>query len=562
MSELLDHLNKRHSALTLEQSSFIDHWKDLQTYEMPRRGRFLSTDRNKGDKRYGNIYDNTALLALRVLASGMMAGLTSPARPWFRLGTPDPGLMKFGPVKEWLELVERMMRDIFTQSNLYNVLPATYAELGGFATGAFLVAADFDDVIRCYPYTVGEYKIATNDKGFVDTIYNDMPLTVGQIVQKFGLDNVGSATKNAYDKGNTEEWKVVRHAIEPNDKRIPSMKDAQNMPWRSVYWEAGDTTTREPLLVSGYNSFPCMVPRWHVLAGDVYGTQCPGMDALGDTKQLQIMTKRKGQGLDKVVNPPLLAPSSLRNKRVSSLPGDLTFDDTQTGMVGLRPLYEVNFPFREVTEDIIDVRTRIDKAHYVDLFMMLSQSTRREITAREIEEKHEEKLLMLGPVLERLNDELLDPLIDRTFELMVEAGVVPDAPPELEGVELKVEYISILAQAQKAVGVSGINALMQYVGGVAQMHPAVVDKIDFETSVDIVAEMHGVPPKIVRDDDGVEEVREDRRQTEQMQTALASAAQAAPIAKDLSQADTEGKNLLTDLQEATSGAGAGAGGQQ
>jgi len=529
-----------------ERSTFFGHWEELSDYIMPRRGRFLTSKSNDGSKKNNKIIDSTGSMAVRTLSAGMMSGITSPARPWFRLATPESALMEQSDVKQWLFSVEKTMRDIFSRSNLYNSLQTVYEELAVFGTGALLISEDFDDVIRCYPFTVGEYGIAQSHRLQVDTFYREFNMTVAQVVEQFGLDKCSDAVQTMFKNGQLDKWVEILHVIEPNSVREYSKKDNLNMPFHSCYVEKASKNERK-LLESGYEEFPVLAPRWHVTGVDIYG-RSPGMDVLGDVKALQIEQKRKAQGIDKMVNPPLQAPSSLRGQSASVLPGGVTYVDTMQGnQGGFRPTYEVNPRLAELQQDIQETQYRIQQGFYSDLFQMMMNSDRRQITAREIDERHEEKLLMLGPVLERLHTELLNPLIDRTFNIMARNELLPPAPEELAGVTLKVEYISVMAQAQKAIGTGAIERLAGFIGNMAAAKPEVLDKFDADQSVDEYAEMLGVPPKIVVPDDVVQQIREQREQMQQQQMAMEQAQMGAQAAKVMSDADTEGNNVLTDI---------------
>lgn len=546
---------RRLSALKAERDGggWLSHWRELSDYVLPRRGQFLVTDRNKGDKRNAKIIDNTATLAARTLASGMMAGITSPARPWFRLTTPDPEMKEFGPVKVWLHDVETRMREVFARSNVYNALPTLYGELGVFGTGAIFVQDDFEDVIRVHPYTVGEYYLANSARLAVDTLYREFSLSVAQAVEQFvrqphgAMDwsRVSSAVKALYEAGSYDEWVEFVHVIEPNPDRIPGMEDAKNMPWRSVYYEKGADHGRLAR-VGGFKQFPVMAPRWDLMGQDVYG-RSPGMDCLGDVKALQVMQKEKAKAVQKMVTPPMVGGAALKNAVISALPGGVTFVDGTEPVKQLAPLYQVNPQIQHLLMDIDDHRKRIDKAFFADLFMMVSQMERAQITAYEIQVRQEEKLLMLGPVLERLHDELLDPLIDRTFAIMQDKGLLPPPPEELSGADLRIEYISVLAQAQKAVATSGVERFAGFVGNLAAVKPDVLDKFDTDQAVDEYADALGVSPRIVRSDDDVAKVRGARAQQEQQAQAAQMAQMAAQGAETLSKTDVRGDNALTRM---------------
>jgi hypothetical protein len=561
--------NRLRAQLLNERSSFESHWRELADYIYPRRPRFFTSDVNRGDRRSQKILDSTAGLAARTLRSGMMSGVTSPARPWFRLTTPDPDLAEFGAVKEWLHIVTQRMTTVYLRSNIYNVLPIVYGDLGVFGTSPLLVDEDFEETLRGYPFPVGSYCLANDARLKVKVFTRDFRLTVRQIVQMFGQKkdsgsvdwtNISSYVKNLWDQGQTEAWVDLCHVIKPNDDYDATRLHSKFKKFSSSYFELGSGSAsssnylRSPegdvfLRESGYDYFPVLAPRWEITGEDVYGTTCPGMEALPDIKQLQLGEKRSLQAIEKMVNPPMVGPTHLRNQKTSILPGDITYSDEREGQRGFRPAHEVNFRIQELEMKQEQVRTRIKRSFFEDLFLMLANSDRREITAREIDERHEEKLLALGPVLEQLNQDLLDPLIDVTFDIMVKRDQIPPAPEELHGVPLKVEYLSVMAQAQKLIGISGVERFTGFLGQTAQatQNPALLDKLDGDQLVDVVGDMYSVPPGIIRTDDKVQAIRQQRAQAQQQQAQAQMIQQGASAAKDLSQSDLEGDNALNRL---------------
>ena len=528
--------NKRLKALEQERSSWVEHWRDISDVLQPVRGRFLLSDRNKGERRHNKIVDSTGTRAARILAAGLMAGMTSPARPWFRLAVADPEAMENANVKGWLADTTQLMRDIFARSNIYRALHSMYEELGSFGTAGSLLDDDFDNVIRGHTLTVGEYYLAQGHTHEVNTLYREFEMTVGQIVEKFGLENVSNAVKTAYDRGEYDAWRPVVHAIEPRVERDPSKRDAKNMPFKSVYFEKG-CNERKFLRESGYFEFRALAPRWSVIGGDVYGWG-PGMEALGDIEQLQRNQVMKGKAIDYQADPPLQIPTSLKGAE-DTLPGGVSYyNDTAGPSSGIRTAFEVNLDINSVREDIMDVRDRINAAFYADLFLMITQlQTQR--TATEIAAREEEKLLMLGPVLERLHNEMLDPLIDITFNKALRAGILPPAPDELQGMDLKVEYVSMLAQAQRAVGLGAVDRLLGTVGSVAQFKPEALDKLNVDDMIDGYADMLGVDPDYIVANEDVAIIRQQRAQAQQAQAQAEMAPGAAQAAKTLSEVDPE-----------------------
>lgn len=549
---LKEQLTKQLGMLEQERTTFEPHWRELSDFIIPRGSRFLTSEANRGDRRNTKIVDPTATMANRTLSSGMMSGITSPARPWFKLATPDPEMMDYGPVKLWLETVQNRMNDMFNKSNLYQSLPIIYSSLGTFGTGALAVLEDDEDVIRTMPFPVGSYYIANSPRLSVDTCFRKFSMTVRQLVREFGLNNVSSSTKSAFENGTYEKWVDVVHAVYPNMNRETGKMNAKNKAFRSVYFEVGgdnDKVLRE----SGYDEFPVMAPRWEVNGEDVYGSSCPGMIALGQVKALQLEQRRKAQQIDKQTNPPMIGPTSLKTQRVSLLPGDITYVDQVTGAEGLRPAYMVNPNLGDLLGDIQDTRQLINSAYFVDLFMMLQNVNTRSMPVEAVIEMKEEKLLMLGPVLERLNDEFLDPLIDRAFSMMARKNMLPPPPDVMQGMPLRIEYISVMAQAQKAIGLSSLERFVGFVGNLASAKPEALDKLDVDQAIDNYAVMSGVSPTVVVPQEQAQQTRNDRAQQQQQAMALQTGMAAVQGAKTLSEAKTADPNLLTALAGAAGG---------
>lgn len=547
--QLRDKLLTRWGALKSERASWMPHWREISTYLLPRSGRYLTSDRNKGERRHNSIYDSTGTRALDVLAAGMMAGMTSPARPWFRLTTADPDMAKQGAVKAWLADTTQLMRDVFQRSNTYRALHTMYAELGAFGTAASIVSEDFSTIIRHTPQTAGEYAIATDWAGNVVTLYREFEQQVSEIVGEFGLANVSQSVRSLYERGSLDAWVPIVHAIEPRADRDAGKRDSRHMPWRSVYFEPG-AREGQFLREGGFEHFPALVPRWSVTGGDIYG-ESPAMKALGDVKQLQQEQLRKSQGIDYMTRPPLQMPTHLKNAEGSSLPGGVAYVDAAAPQGGIRTQFEVRLDLNHLLLDIQDVRQRIREAFYADLFLMLAGQPRdTRMTATEVAERHEEKMLMLGPVLERLHNEMLDPLVETTFARMMRAGVLPPPPPELQGADLNIEYVSMLAQAQQAVSTNSVDRFVLSLGQLAQIKPDVLDKLDADQWADTYSDALGIDPSLIVPSEKAALVRQARAKAQAQAQQAEQAPQAAQAAKALSQTDTQG---LTDVMSMFTG---------
>jgi hypothetical protein len=587
----------RRNYMNLDRETWRSHWLDIKNNFLPYRTRWLDDGGvpNRGNKKMQYIVDNTPLLSLRTMSAGLMSGMTSPSRPWFRLRPDDDDLYGKPGVAEWCEKATDAAHSVLQRSNFYRQMPSAYSEIGGFGTaalGVYEIPYDpkktHQKLINVQTYTIGEYWISQDDESKVDTFIRKFKWTVRQIVMKFVADptdpedpawnNISPATRALWRSRQWEQWIEVIHVIEPNRHYVEGAFGVKGMRTLSIYYERGGDP--ETLLgVLGYPQEPVKVARWETNSDNVWG-HSPAMYCLGDAKQLQVQQKRKMQAIDKLVEPPLIGDAALKRTTVSQLPGDITWlEQTAASTFGLKPLYEVKPELTAMLGDIEDTRKRIQAAMYTDVFQMmktLGDQLKAGITATEIDARKQEQLLELGPLLDRLNGEWFEPLIDQVFEIMVKRskeawgyiqrnitppkGVemyLPPPPPALSGVKLNIQYISILAQAVRVAEVQGINQITSYVLQLVEAKPDILDKIDFEKAVEILADRLGVPPETIVTDDVVKQIRDQRAQQQaqmqQQQQQMQGITAASQAAKNLGQTPVGGSNALDQLINGQSG---------
>jgi len=571
-------LERLRNQLEIERTSFLDHWKQIAKKLLPHRALFQITDSNRGDRKNLDILDSTATYASHVLASGMMAGVTNPARPWFRMTTSDPDLSDVESVKAWLHTVIERMLALMVRTNLYDSLPAFYEDGADFGTAAMMVEEDLEKIFHTEVFPVGSYYLSMDDKGRIRVFFREFRLTVRQLIEKFGHDFPGDEihwerfseyVHTLWEQGSWDTWIEVYHAIEPNEDWNPERIEAKYKRYRSTYYERGtgggrwneSYQTATPyddrlLRESGFDYFPVLVFRWSTRAGDVYGVDCPGMMALGDINMLQKLESRGLQALEKLINPPLQGPPELKNEKVSLIPGDMTYVASFQTSQGVRPIHEIRqFGFQELKVWEAEIRERIYQAFSVNIILSLTTTDRRDITATEVEERKEEKLLALARVLQRLDQDVLNPLIDIIFGIMLKFGLLPEPPPELQGQELRIEYISILSLAQKLVGIGGFERFVAFAAQLGTIRPETLDNLDFDRIVKEYAERTGVPPPIMISSDEVDLIRARRAQAVQAQAMAAAIPQGAKAAKDLAGAKLDDRSALTELLSAAQAGG-------
>ena len=528
--EEINHYLRRLNRLENERKrGWETHWRDLARHFLPRRARFLDAgeETNSGETR-NFLEDGIGIMALRILANGMQSGLTSPSRPWFALTLEDATLAEQAEAKLWLHDTYQKMSALFARSNFYDQVHILYSELACFGTGVVIIEEDPRITMRCRTLTVGEYALDTGEDGRVDTLYRRIRMTPRQIEQAWP-DTCPESVRNMA-RQDSMRWLTVLHAIEPNRESVKGAARGNKRPWRSVYLilEGG---TRDVLEDSGYYEFPALCPRWIVTASDVYGAS-PAMDALPDCRQLQKLTEDGRLSLEVEVGPPMIVAEGTVNGTLDLSPRAINYTNTLTqGQEIVRPLVQSRANLQALAMEKANIKEQIQRHFHNDLFLMISDAG-KQMTATEVAERNGEKLLMLGPVLDRLRAELFQPLIERVYGIMDRAGLIAFPPPALAGQRVKVEFISILAQAQKQAGLAAVDQLVARTGQLAQVTgaPDALDKLNVDGLVDLYAELLGTPPNLVLAQDELtakREARAKRMQQMQMLSALQQGAQAA-----------------------------------
>jgi hypothetical protein len=482
----------------------------------------------------GKIIDETGTIAARTCASGMMAGITSPSRPWFKLKMVGYANNEdSNPVSLWLSEVERRMMRVFNESNFYTSMAVMYQDLCVFGTATMLIYEDYDDVVRCVNPAIGEFFLQ-NDSRLEATVFaRKFVMNPRQLKDEYG-DAVSANVNNSLKSrgGNTSEF-VICQIIQRNNGEMP-----KKFKFCEYTWEETNNSGKF-LRVRGYYDQMVICPRWETAGNDAYG-RSPGMDALPGIKQLQQETKRKAQAIDKMVNPPLVADVSLKNQPASQLPGGITYV-SGSSQVGMKPLFTVMPPVQEMMLDIAEIQKRIQQIFFNDLFMMISQlQTVR--SATEIDARREEKLVMLGPVLERFFKEGLDKAVKRTFGIMSRGGLLPESPPEVAGAPIQIQYTSMLAEAQKASSTAGIERILGLTGNLVGVVPDIMDTINTDEAIAEFGDLLSVAPKVIRTKEEIKALREARNQANQQAQALQATDGLAKAAKNLAATDVGGGN--------------------
>jgi hypothetical protein len=553
--KLKAYANGRLNGLEQNRFSYWTHWRELANFYLPRRYKWLVTPNqwNRGASFNGHIIDNTGTRAARDLAAGITTGVSNPTRPWFDFKIGQIDTTQTSPISLWLRECVRILRMIYHESNFYPAIAQFWADLALFNTAVMIIYEDFENVINCYNPAAGEYYLDLDAQLRPRIFARKFVRTIDQIVGEFGYENCSENVRAAFDipdgSGKTREI-IIAHLIEPlTDRNTWGLPDT--FEYGEVYWEWGGSQGLQAggppadtgfLRKKGFHECCVLAVRWDVLGNDAYG-KGPSMDALGDVKQLQQESRKKAQAIDKMVSPPLVGDAQLKNQPASQIPGGITYISgfTQNGK-GLQSLYETKFPIAEITEDLVEVRERIKDTFYNQIFKVISQyETRSNVTAVEIDARRAEALLMLGPVLTRMDQDGLRIAIDRTFAIAARAGILPDPPPEIAGLPIQIDYKSMLALAQEATEAAGIERTLGLAGNMAGvLGPEVMDGIDGDYALEKYSKLMNNDPKLIRSPEQRDQIRSNRQQQQQQAQQVAMAEQLAQGAKTLSETDMGG----------------------
>ena len=503
MNKASEHV-KRFDYLKSRRDNWDTHYQELADYMLPRKADIVKK-RSRGEKRMELIYDGTALQSIDLMAAFLHGMLTSGASPWFHLDVKDEMINRDDDVREWLQDTSMRMMQAFQRSNFETEVHEAYVDLVVFGTACMFCEMDRKN-LRFSTRHISEYYVQEDQYGMVNTVYRLYKMTANQAVDRFGLERVGDFIRKKHEKNGDEEVEIL-HAVMPRTDRDVTSPDNLNMPFMSVYV---CKATGMEISQGGFEELPYVVPRFLKATGEVMG-RSPAMTALPDVKMLNLMSKTIIQAAQKQIDPPLLVPDDGFLLPIRTQPGGLNFFRSGSRDT-ITPLNTgANIPIGLNMEE--QRRAAIRQAFYVDQILTAGSP---QMTATEVIQRQEERMRVIGPVLGRLMNEMLRPLIDRVFALMLRNDLLAPAPEILQGRDIDIEYVSPLARAQKSSSLNNTMRALEILLPLAQSLP-VGDHLDPDGLVRHVTDSLGVPKSTLRTQREVNDTREARAQAEQEQ---------------------------------------------
>ena len=518
--KLAQQLKSNLSRLMEKRSTWESHWQECADYMQPRKAE-ITKERARGDKRNIQIFDATAIHALELLAASLQGMLTSSANRWFAMRYKEALLNESDEAKEWLEDATDKMYLAFGRSNFQQEIFETYHDLITFGTSCLMIEEDENDIVRFSSRHIKEFYVEENKKGIVETVYRRFKMPVASAIDKFGLENFSRDTANLFKKEPFEELELV-HVVRPRSIYDENKLDKKNMPYQSVYFEYG---SGHIINIGGFKEMPYVVPRYLKASTEIYG-RSPAMNALPDVKVLNKMVETALKAAAKQVDPPLLVPDDSMLSPIRMSAGSLNYyrsgsrDRIEPLNIGQQTSVTLNQENQR--------REAIAKTFHIDQLLVTANRT---MTATEVLQRNEEKMRILGPVLGRLQSELLQPLILRVFNIMLRNKLFLQAPEVLANQEIDIEYVSPMALAQKGQELQSLMRGLELFGQIGQIAP-VQDYIDEEGLIKQIIRITGLPARMIKSDKEVQMIREQRAAQQQQQMQMMQAMQEAKVAKD------------------------------
>lgn len=540
------YFEKRRSQLDNTFNQIKPDLQELSEYFAPRMSKFLVSDVNKPIKKSKKILDSITLTAVKNFASGMQSGATSAATRWFKVQMKRKELNVIPEVKQWCSDMEDLMRRILAGSNFYQLMLGTYKQLGSYGFGCLSMQPDYDTVVNFKLLPIGSFRYGKDHRGEIDTLCRHFKESAKNIVEKYGYEKCSEEVKTAYDN-NSDSYFELCYFVEKNKEYNPKSPLSKYKKYRAVTYEVGKKSFLED---KGFDRFSFAVFESEVNGEDNYPSNCPGIEALPDAKQLMTQVKEYSKGLKKLVSPLYKGPASLlKEKGLTDAPGHIIPEDDQGR--GISTVYEVNPRVLELNQSNQELKEVIKEHFYNDLFAVILNTAERGRTATEVNEIKEEKMVLLSPLLDQVH-KALRAILDWIFYECIRVGIIPEPPEVIMAEEMETEFISALALAQKVKGISSIERFTTFTTNLAQaIDPTLVYKINGDQIIDDYAEIANINPAHVIPTEQVNKRRQQiaQQQSEQQaqQQAMQALSQGSEMIKNMGGIDSIGGDLMTRM---------------
>ena len=501
---------RRFETIKTDRSNFDEMFQEIAERTYPAHANFIYTP-SMGEKRMQKVYDSTAIHANELLSSGLFSLLTSSASKWFSIRPIDWRLYQIKAVQEYLDTVSRIMFHEINKpsAGFATAMHECYLGYGAFGNLVTFVEEILEkDSLLFQSLPLYESYFVQNQYGIVDTLYRKYDRTVEQLVKKFGKDTLSDKTKDFVKDNKLDKKIACTHIILPRATVNMLSLKAVDKPFASLYIECKE---KHLIHEGGYDELPFMAARFYKESFETYG-RGPGATTLPDVKMLMRVMQVTIRAAQKSTDPPLMLPDSGFLRPLRTTPGGINF--YRKGRISLKNDIDI-IPTGNPElgmEYAESLHKRIREAFFVD---QLQLHEGPQMTATEVMQRTEEKLRLMGPLLGRIQLELLGPMIKRIHGLLQRAGKFPEPPMELDRQEVKIIYTSPIARAQEQVEANGLMRAFSVLEPLIKMSPEILDTFNTDEMSKGVFEMFSVNPKFINDEKVIKGIRDRRREAEE-----------------------------------------------
>lgn len=528
VKQLVGHLESLRAKRLAQQ-------RELGRLILPSRGLFQGEDAES--LRESNLFNPAANRALRKAAAGMTQAITPAGNPWFRHAFLLREDREATGGNEYVDAVDNLLRTVLSAGGFYRAIHSFNKELLGFGCALLGCEESPRTVARYFCQTCGTYCVALDEDGDLDAVARRLLMTPRELARRFGEDRLSDISRQKLKKDSYDPV-PVRHVVQRRAARDPERMDRSNMPWGSWWYEEGGAS--DFLDVGGFRAMPFFFTVWEEARG-VYGTG-PGDEALADQKGIEGWELRKAVGVEKMIDPVLVSQGPLK-AYVDTSPGAV-IPSGGFGADSLKPLYEVNFgpAVQHVQEEINQISLRLEDVMMANIFANMSLETRPAgMTMTEYMDRRRRSAELMGPTVSSYEPRILSPVLESTFGLLDEYGLLPQPPDGLSPfASLNVSYQSPMAQMLEQSGAVAIQSLFELAAPMLQAAPDLADKIDFEQAIDELAQRLGVPATVIRSDETVAAMRRQRAEAQAAQRQQTAEAQMLQQVASLGNVKTQG----------------------
>lgn len=520
---------KRYDTLKSGRGLFESMWQETTNYIAPWRTDFIRKS-TPGEKRGQSVLDVTATFAADNLSAAIGSTVSNPAQNWFNLRHELDNINDDYQARRWLESSDKKIYNKFSANGqaYYNEMTEFNLDQVLYGTAILYIEELPGGNIFYSVRSLAECVIDHNDQEIIDVCIRSFKFKARQAIVKWD-NTVSEDIKKAAEKEPDREFEFLHVAVPRNDY-LPRRLDAKGKPYASFYIEK---EKRVVLRESGYHFFPYTVGRWNKIPGSPYGVG-PGQKTLPEVKMLQAMSSTALTAAEFAARPPILAPDEMGFRGLKLRPGAIVYGGMENGQRQY-DLLQTGANHGLTEEMMKQRREAVREGFHASLLLMVD---RNNMTATEVMQRQQENMRLLAPYMARHMAEVEDPNIDKTFDILARNGLL-DEPPDIlkDYPNLKVEYVSPMARAQRATEAMAIQKTLAELEGFGAVDPSVYQNFNGDKMARAIAEINGVPTEIMRDPKEVEATRQQAAQQEAAAQAAASVPAMAGAGKDMAMAE-------------------------